>query len=220
LSSRNALAKDERIMMEISATVYFKRFDGEGDARGTLFLVDSERIVFVTRRLRFFGPFDRHHEYDKSQILNIDTYSDGFRTHVHFPETDDEPEEVITYFYGIDQDIDDWVAALSKETFSKFERPSVTSRQAHGLDWEGELPDAPEEPKKVEAEKTQADAELVTSRQRYGLGLKGKLPATKPPLARDILSPSMGERFCIKCGEGLPKYSRFCSSCGTKQPQS
>jgi len=132
--------------MEIPATVYYARFDSDEEARGTLFLVNNNSIVFVTRRLPIFRRFDRHHEYDKSQILKVEAYSDGFETTVQFPETDDEPEEEISYFYEIDRDVDDWIAALSHpkkvesrttETSSKPEQLLVTSH-TYELAWRGE----------------------------------------------------------------------------------
>jgi len=99
--------------METSATVYYRKFEEEERKRGTLFLLDGGSVVFVTRRLLFFG-YEKHHWYGRNDVLKVEAFSDGFKAHVLYPESDDEPEEVISYFYEIDRDVDRWVAALSK----------------------------------------------------------------------------------------------------------
>ena len=110
-----ALRTDERPVLEETATVYYTRFDSDENAHGTLFLVNSDQIVFVTRRLLVFG-YERHHEYDLTQIMKVEAFSDGFKTHVLFRATDDEPEEVISYFYEIPgEDVDKWVEALARK---------------------------------------------------------------------------------------------------------
>ncbi len=131
--------------METAATVYYTRFESDENARGTLFLLDDGSVVFVTKRLLVFG-YERHHGYDKGQILKVETYSDGFKAHVLFPESGDEPEEVISYFYEIERDVDRWAAALSRapEQPKRVDAvPATTSQpievKPQALDWIGEV---------------------------------------------------------------------------------
>jgi hypothetical protein len=124
--ARSALGSDEHIVLETIATVYY--IANDQSARGTLFLLDNGNLVFVTRRLLVFG-YERHHEYHRSQILKVEPYDNGFKTFVQFEETDEEPEEVIGFFYEFDQGIDRWVKALSKHPETARREPSAPSTQ-------------------------------------------------------------------------------------------
>ena len=113
--ARSVLGIDSQVILESKATAHYSFEDAEQSASGTLFLLHDGSVAFVTRRLLVFGH-EKQHWYDLSDILKVEAYSDGFKAHVLFPETEDEPEQVISYFYEIDgADVDRWVAALTKK---------------------------------------------------------------------------------------------------------
>ena len=127
--AHSVLTSDEQVVIESPGTVYYRRFDNDENARGTLFPLRNNSIVFVTRRLLVFG-YERHPEYDLSQILKVEPYSDGFKTQVLFHGTDDEPEEVIGYFCEIDgSQVDRRLAALMKPEKSKMTEPEPQPAQ-------------------------------------------------------------------------------------------
>jgi rubrerythrin len=82
--------------------------------KGLLTLTQDNRVTFRTRNL--FGFYDKevHHYYYLSDILKVKAYSDGFRTEVYYEEEDNEPAEVITYCYELEEGRDRWLRALAK----------------------------------------------------------------------------------------------------------
>jgi rubrerythrin len=91
---------------------------------GLLALLDNDTVVFIKKR--FLRGYDEepHHWYNLSSIIRIEPYSDGFDAEVYYEATQDEPAEVITYFYKLKDETDRWLEALA----SKKTKPTAESK--------------------------------------------------------------------------------------------
>ena len=83
--------------------------------RGLLTLTQDDMIAFRKRNL--LGAYDRepHHYYYLSNIVKVKGYGNGFHTEIYYDATDDEPAEVITYYYEPKDAPDRWLRVLAKK---------------------------------------------------------------------------------------------------------
>jgi hypothetical protein len=92
--------------------------------RGLLILTQDNRIEF--RKRRIIGTYENepHHYYYLSHVLKVKGYSNGFHCEVYYDATDNEPAEVITYYYEPKDGPDRWLSVLAKK---EQERPEPAS---------------------------------------------------------------------------------------------
>lgn len=91
--------------------------------RGILTLTQDHRVSFRKKGLLGVCDKEAHHYYYLSNIVKVKGYSDGFHTEVYYDATDDEPAEVITYYYEPKEGPSRWLSALVK----KQEKPKPES---------------------------------------------------------------------------------------------
>jgi hypothetical protein len=118
LNSRGYRGSYSSTVLESSVSTSLASMDTGGEVadvgNGLLTLTQDSMVAFRKRNL--FGFYDRepHHYYYLSDILKVKGYSDGFRTEVYYEAEDDEPAEVITYYYELKDGRDRWLRALAK----------------------------------------------------------------------------------------------------------
>jgi hypothetical protein len=105
-------------VLESSVNTSLASMDTGGEVssigKGLLTLTQDNRVAFRTRNLFGFYEKEAHHYYYLSDIVKVKGYSNGFRTEVYYEEEDDEPAEVITYYYELEDGRDRWLRALAK----------------------------------------------------------------------------------------------------------
>jgi hypothetical protein len=86
---------------------------------GLLALLDNDKIAFVKKKL--LGGYNKEpdHWYGLSNIVRINDYSDGLDVEVYYEATQDEPAEVVTYFYELKSETKRWLDTLSAKKTKK-----------------------------------------------------------------------------------------------------
>jgi hypothetical protein len=86
---------------------------------GILVLLDNDTVAFGKKRLLGGYNQEPEHWYRLSDIIEIKDYSDGLDVEVYYEATDDEPAEVITYFYELKGETNRWLETLSAKKTKK-----------------------------------------------------------------------------------------------------
>lgn len=86
---------------------------------GLLALLDNDTIAFVKKKL--LGGYNQEpdHWYGLSSIMKINDYGDGLDVEVYYEATQDEPAEVVTYFYELKGETNRWLETLSAKRTKK-----------------------------------------------------------------------------------------------------
>lgn len=108
-------------MLQSSVTA-FRQITDEDEGKvldrlgsGLLALLDNDTIAFVKKKL--LGGYNQEpdHWYGLSNIMKINDYSDGLDVEVYYEATQDEPAEVVTYFYELKDETNLWLKTLSEK---------------------------------------------------------------------------------------------------------
>jgi rubrerythrin len=107
-------------IIESPASASFASMQTAGEVtsigRGLLTLTQYDMIAF--RRRNILGAYNKEtdHSYYLSDVIKVKGYSDGFHTEVYWDATDDEPAEVITYYYEPEEGLEQWLKVLKEKT--------------------------------------------------------------------------------------------------------
>lgn len=119
-------------LLESQATAFVDTKDEAGKriscpiGKGLLVL-RGDKVVFMKKKLLGGYQQEPDHAYYISSILNLKSYSDGLDVEAHYPATEDEPAEVTTVFYELNEDdANRWYETLQSMKTKKEPEPATS----------------------------------------------------------------------------------------------
>jgi len=119
-------------ILESQATAFVDTKDEAGKrisypiGKGLLVLRD-DKVVFVKKKLLGGYQQEPDHAFYISSILNLKPYSDGLDVETYYPATEEEPAEVTTVFYELNEDdASRWYETLRSMRTKKEPEPATS----------------------------------------------------------------------------------------------
>ena len=124
-----------KVVLESPVTASIEISDEDGKqlerlGKGILVLSDEGMIGFVRKKLLGGYEPELNHSYNVSEIVKTKDYADGLDIEVYFSATEEEPAEVVTYFYELKRETSRWLEAISSREVKKTASSETQREQA------------------------------------------------------------------------------------------